>query len=120
MAYADPQSVTVNAVANSLARTSFGTNSGSFTKDDGTVRLEVAHQYGKRTRRTARVTTNKISPDPLITSQNVRLSASVYVVVDAPLAGFSSTELKDLIGSLTTWLTASSSANALKLVGGEV
>jgi len=120
MAYADPQSVTVNGSASALARTSFGSNSGAFTKDDGTVKLEVSHQYGKRTRRSARVTTSKIASDPLNATQNLRLSASVYIVVDVPVGGFTATEQKDLITSLTTWLTASTNANALKLVGGEV
>lgn len=61
MAFADPQSVTINAVAQSLARTASGVNTGSFTKDDGNVALSVQHTYGKRTRRQMRLTTRKIA-----------------------------------------------------------
>jgi hypothetical protein len=119
MSYADPQSVTIGGTTSSLPRISSGVNSGSFSKDDGTAVLSVSHSYGKRVRRTARVTTTKISADPLLTNVNVRLSASVYIVLDVPNQGFSIAEQKDLITGLTTWLTASTGANATKLVGGE-
>lgn len=118
MALADPQSITIGT-ALTLPRTSTGANSSSYTKDDQTVRFDVAHQYGKRVRRTARVTSNKITTDPLITGQNVRLSASVYVVLDVPVSGFTAAEQKDLLLSISTWLSASTGANSVKLVGGE-
>jgi hypothetical protein len=119
LSYADPQSITVGAATSSLPRISSGVNAGSFSKDDGTVLLQVSHAYGKRIRRTARVTTTKISADPLLTNVNVRLSASAYIVLDVPNQGFSIAEQKDLILGLTTWLTASSAANTVKLTGGE-
>lgn len=118
MAYADPQTVTIGS-ALTLPRISSGVNTGSFSKDDGTAILSVAHSYGKRIRRTARVTSTKISADPLLTNVNVRLSASVYLVVDVPNQGYTIAEQKDLITSLTTWLTAATNANAIKLLGGE-
>lgn len=119
MSYADPQSVIVGGSTSSLPRISSGVNSGSFSKDDGTVVLGVSHSYGKRIRRTARVTTTKISADPLLTNVNVRLSASAYIVLDVPNQGFSIAEQKELVLGLTTWLTASTAANTVKLVGGE-
>jgi len=120
MAFADPQSVTINAVANSLPRTSSGVNSGIFTKDDGTVALTVSHQYGKRTRRTIRIDHQKIVPDPLISSVNVRASMSVYIVVDLPPAGaYSVAEAKQIVDGLTAYLTASSGARTTQLLGGE-
>jgi ketopantoate hydroxymethyltransferase len=118
MAYADPQSVTIGS-ALTLPRISSGVNTGSFSKDDGTAVLSVSHSYGKRIRRSARVTSTKISADPLLTNVNVRLSASVYIVVDVPNQGYTIAEQKDLITSLTTWLTAATNANAIKLLGGE-
>jgi hypothetical protein len=45
---------------------------------------------------------------------------SAYLVVDRPLNGITADEAKDLILGLTTWLTASSAANAEKLVGFEI
>jgi hypothetical protein len=118
MAFSDPQSVTIGS-AQSLPRTGSGQTSGVFTKDDGTVKLEVSHSLGKRNRRIARVTQTKIVADPLITGTNLRLSSSVYIVVDVPPSGFTVAEQVQIITGLTTWLTASTNANATKLVGGE-
>jgi len=119
MSFSDPQSVTVNAVAISMPRTSSGVNSGVFTSSDGNSRLSVAHAYGKRTRRTIRLDSSKVAADPLLPSQNVKLSNSVYLVVDAPIAGFTNTELKQYIDGFLAALTASSGAKITQLLGGE-
>jgi hypothetical protein len=119
MAFSDPQSVTINAVANSLPRTSSGVNAGVFTKDDGNVKLSIASQYGKRNRRTARIDHSKIAADPLISAQNIKYGMSVYLVCDVPITGYTIAEQKQIADGLTTWLTASSGANLLKLLGGE-
>lgn len=117
--FTDPQSVTINAVANSLARTSSGINSGSFQKDDTTVKLDISHQYGKRNRRLVKLTHSKIAPDPLISSTNIRYSMSINLVVDTPTTGYTVAEAKQVVDGLTAWLTASSGANITKLLGGE-
>lgn len=117
--FADPQSITINAVANSLPATSRGTNSSTYTKDDGNVKLSVTHNYGKRTRRSVRVDFSKIAADPLISSQNIKYSMSAYLVVDLPITGFTNTEAKYIVDSLTKWLTDTSGANTLKVLGGE-
>ncbi|DAD52239.1 TPA_asm: coat protein [ssRNA phage Esthiorhiza.1_4] len=119
--FSDPQSVTIGS-ANSLPRTGISNNSGSFTKDDGTVALTVAHSKSKanRFRSTARVDFSKIVADPLVTGTNLRLSSSVYIVIDRPINGFTVAEQVQLITGLTTWLTASTNANATKLSGAEV
>jgi len=121
MAFSDPQSVTIGTTPGtvSVPRTSQGINQGAFTSNDGTVGLSVAHSYGKRTRRTARVDLSKIAPDPLISSNNIKYGASAYLVIDQPVTGFSAAEIKDLVTSLTTWLTASSGAHITQLAGGE-
>lgn len=119
MAFADPQSVTINAVANSLPRTSSGVNSGVFTKDDGNVRLSVSHQYAKRTRRTIRLDHSKIAADPLISAQNIKYSMSAYLVVDMPITGYTVAEAKQIIDGLTAYLTVSSGARVTQLLGGE-
>jgi len=117
--FADPQSVTINAVANSLPRTSSGTNSGVFTKDDGLVRLSFSHQLGKRTRRLARLDHAKIAADPLLAGVNVKANMAVYLVVDIPETGYTLAEQKQVVDGLTAYLTASSGANVTKLLGGE-
>lgn len=118
MAYSDPQSVTIGS-AISLPRTGQAINSGVFTAADGTTVLTVSHQQGKRVRRTARVKYDKIVADPIVTGTNLRVSAGVYIVLDVPPNGFTTAEQVQLITALTTWLTASTNANATKLVGGE-
>ncbi len=119
MAFADPQSVTINAVANSLPRTSSGVNSGTFTKDDGLVKLSVSHDVKSRTRHLIRLDHSKIAADPLLAGVNVKASLSVYMVVDAPATGYTIAEQKQVVDALTAYLTASSGARATQLLGGE-
>lgn len=121
MAFADPQSVTIATVANPLPRIGSGQNTGTFSKADGTVKLSVSHQYGKRTRRQARLDFSKIAPDPLISSTNIKYSMSAYVVVDVPVTGFTIDEQKTIVDALSAWLaTGAGAANiTTKLLGGE-
>jgi hypothetical protein len=119
MAFADPQTVTINAVDHSLPRTSSGASSGVFTQNDNSTKLEVSSAYGKRTRRTVRLTVTKTAPDPLISSQNIVYSMTAYLVVDTPVTGFTITEQKQIVDGLTAWTTATSGAQILKLLGGE-
>jgi hypothetical protein len=120
MAFADPQSVTINAVANSLPRVSIGSNTGVFSKDDGTVRLSVTQQNGKRNRRTIRLDHQKVASDPFQTGLNDLFSMSVYLTVDSPVTGYTITEVKQIVDALTAYLTASSGARVTQLLGGEL
>jgi hypothetical protein len=118
VAFADPQSVTINAVANSLPRISSGVNTGAFQKDDTTVKLSVSHQYGTRTRRQVRLDHSKIAAD-VFTSDNVKYSMSAYLVIDVPTTGYTVAEQKQIVDGLTAYLTASSGAKVTQLLGGE-
>lgn len=120
MAFADPQTVTINAVAQTLPRISSGVNAGAFQKDDATVKLSVSHNIGKgRTRRMLRLDHSKIAADPLMAGINVRASGSVYIVCDFPQTGYTIAEAKQIVDGLTAYLTASSGARATQLLGGE-
>lgn len=119
MAFADPQSVTINAVAQTLPRVSSGVDKGVFQKDDTTVRLTVSSAYAKRTRRTIRLDFSKVAVDPLIPTQNAPYSMSTYIVVDVPQVGFTVVEQKQIVDALTAYLTASSGARVTQLLGGE-
>lgn len=119
MAFADPQSVTINAVANSLPRVSSGVNTGAFQKDDGNVKLEVSHQYGKRNRRAIKLTHRKIAADPLVGSVNIQYSMSTTLVVDTPVTGYTVAEAKQIVDALVAYLTASTGARVTQLLGGE-
>jgi len=117
--FTDPQSITVNAVANVLPRVQTNQSGAVYSKDDGNLKLTVSSAYGKRTRRTARVDFRKTAADPLFPAQNTPYSMSVYIVADVPPVGFTIVEQKQIVDSLTAWLTASSGANVTKVLGGE-
>lgn len=119
MAFADPQSVTINAVANTLPRISSGVDSGVFQKDDATIKLGVSHTYGKRVRRVIRLDHSKIAVDPLVPTNYAPYSMSTYIVVDVPLVGYSVTEQKQVVDGLTLYCTASTGARITQLLGGE-
>ncbi len=119
MALADPQSVTINAVAISLPRTSSGTDAGSFSSNDGLVKESVSHQYGKRTRHLLRIDHSKVAADPFVPSQNAKYSMSFYIVADVPPTGYTVTEQKQVIDGFIAQLNASSGALITKLLGGE-
>lgn len=121
MAFADPQSVTINAVANTLPRTGLGESSGSFSKDDQTVKLSVSHTSarGGRTRHLIRLDHSKIAVDPLMASVNVRANVAAYMVVDVPSTGYTLAEQKQIVDGLTAYLTASTGARVTQLLGNE-
>jgi hypothetical protein len=118
--YSDPQSVTINAVAHSLARVGASSNGGIFRKDDGTVKLSVSHTQNKRARRMIRLDHNKLASDPYVTGDNFPVSMGTYLVVDVPLLGYTITEQKQVTDGFAAFLTASSGAAVLKLLGGEI
>jgi hypothetical protein len=117
--FADPQSVTVNSVAQSLARTGSGIDTGIFSKDDGSYKLSISHAYGKRARRTIRLDAKKTSADVMDSSLNVPYSMAVYAVVDVPFVGYTIAEQKLVTDGFFAYLTASSGAKITQLLGGE-
>lgn len=84
MSFTDPQTVTINSVANPLPRTSNGISASTYSSADGNVKLTVSSSYGKRTRRTARIDFRKTAADPLFPAQNAPYSMSTYIVADVP------------------------------------
>lgn len=119
MAFADPQSVTINAVPMTLPRVSSERDAGSFRKDDGTVAMKVSHTYGKRVRHLIQLDHQKYAADPLVSSTNVLRTMKCYMVVDVPLQGYTVTEQKQIVDALTAYLTASTGARTTQLLGGE-
>jgi hypothetical protein len=105
MALTDPQVVTVNAVAKSMARVLTNGQSSTYQLADGTFKLTVSHQLSKgRVRSTARIDQRAIVPDPL-TSVNDYETLSFYFVIDRPEVGFTDTQVNQLKSGLVTWLT---------------
>lgn len=119
MAFADPLSITINAVAISLARTSSEPNKGVYTSNDGLVKETALHTYGKRNRHTFRLDHAKIAADPFASSLNARYGMSVYTVIDVPIVGYTVTEQKQVWDGYIAQLSASSGALETKILGGE-
>lgn len=121
MAFADPQSVTVNAVPQSLARTGITDTRGTFSKSDNTYQLQVTQSNnGKRRRQAIRFTNEKLAPDPLMPAVNTALSLSVTLVLDCPSVGYTNTEKQQILDGFVAYLSASSGAKMTQLIGGEL
>lgn len=114
---ADPQSVTINAVATSLPRTQMGPTQNVYTSADGNTTMTTKQNTtAKRFRREVRLSQQKIAADP-ISAVNATAGVSVYLVVDEPRNGvYTDAEIKYLVDALKAWLT---SANQDKVLGGE-
>jgi len=115
--YAEPQTISVKGVSNTLPRVAAGVNQGVFATPDGNIKLSVSHQNGKRNRRTVRLDFRKIAADPLLDGVSREYSMSAYVVVDHPTVGFNNTEVTDNLKALTDLLATAGFTT--KLVGGE-
>lgn len=118
MALSDPQSVTVAGTALTLPRTVTNPMSSFYSDVDSGTDFSVRHDIKRRRRTAIRLDKEKIAADP-ITAVNQKISSSISVVIDAPVSGFTKTELKDLVLALTKWCTDGSAANLIKVLGEE-
>jgi hypothetical protein len=116
VALADPQSVTVGSAV-SLPRIMTGAQSAEYTNADGTISLLVSHQMVKGRRRTlVKIGRKKVTTDPL-TDLKSEIGSVINISIDRPNAGFTETELVELVTGASTWLTAGTNANAKKVLG---
>jgi hypothetical protein len=121
VAFSDPQSITINAVAIPLNRVYTGTQDGLFVSADGNTRIELAPAGGSRTRkhRAVRLKQTKTTVDPLVGSTNIRVNDMWSLAINRPLEGYSDDECLLQLTGLIAWLTAGTNANAKKLIAGE-
>lgn len=117
--FADPQTITINAVPITLPRIGMSLDSGAFQKDDASYKESISHAYGKRTRRTIRLDAKKLGPDVMDSSLQVPYTMAVYAVVDVPTVGYSLVEQKQICDGFLAYLTASSGAKVAQFLGGE-
>lgn len=103
--FADPQVVTVNAVAQSMPRVEVKGNSSFYQKADESFKLTISHAKSKdaRIRTMVRIDQRAIVPDPL-TAVNDWETLSFYVVLDRPSVGFTQTQCDQLITGLKAWV----------------
>lgn len=120
MAFADPQSITISGVTTPLPRTGSGIGVGGFSSADSSIMMDVRHSPSRtRTSRTIGITIKKYVADPLRPSDNVPVQATIRLVVNQPIQGYTPAELLAAIVGFTTNLTAGTNANLTKLLGGE-
>jgi hypothetical protein len=119
MAFSDPISVTYNAVATNHVRAYNPNGPSLFKTSDDAYKVEVSHQdvKGKRERHFIRITQRKIGADPLTPATNLESKASVYLVMDNPVTGYTDVELGYLLKGLCDFLNVS--GNQTKFIGGE-
>jgi len=118
MAFTDPQSITVAGSAKSMPRVESEGRRSLYKTNDGLFSLQISHQSVKsggkdRVRSLVRFERVAVVPDPLTTVNDYE-NTQIQVVFDRPLAGFSSTEINDLMAGLKTWLD---STNVGKIYG---
>lgn len=119
MSFTDPEKITINGVETSLPRVIVGANESTYSSADGLIKLKASSQYGNRTRRMIRLDLAKVTADPFIPAQNVKVSMSSYLVFDLPPAGYTADEAKKAWAGFQTLVNASSEALVVKLLGGE-
>lgn len=114
--FTDPITVTVNAVAQVMPRVSNSGQKSVYQKADTTFSTTISHTPNKdRVRSMFRVDQRAIVPDPL-TAVNDWETLGIYLVIDRPIIGFTSTQVNDLVAGMKTWLD---STNVGKLYGQE-
>lgn len=116
--FADPQSVTYNAVAKSLPAISRGETSSEYRLDDSGVVYDftLGHQFSKRKRVVARLRRDSYASDPLVPSQNILASMSATLTIDFPISGLTAADALLLAKALVAWAT---DPNITKLCNGE-
>lgn len=113
---ADPQSITINSVAKSLARVSTNGTSSIYQTADGLFKLTVSHQQTKdKVRSMVRLDQKKIATDPLSSEQDWA-TVTEYRVYERPIVGFSDTEIQYINAGLSSLIDATLIS---KLVGGQ-
>jgi len=118
MSLADPQSITIGS-AISLARVSDDGFKSQYFSADRLVRETVSSQLtagsSGRTKTLIRVDKDVVATDP-ISALNKSLTGSVYVVLDFPLLGFTTTDKINMFTGLSTQLTAATNTVLTKVI----
>lgn len=117
--FADP-TITVNAVAQALKRTSMGANSGAFQTNDGSHKLAISHSLGNANQRMIRLDRVQTVANPLTSGEFFEATDSVWLVSRTPKVGYLTVvQQKQLVDGFIAFLSASSGAAITQLLGGE-
>jgi hypothetical protein len=115
--FADPQTVTINSVAQAMPRVSQKERSSVYTKNDQSFTLDIGHIPAAKGRIRSKVglTQRAVVTNPLDSSNDYD-TLTFYCVMDRPAYGFTMAQAEQLIAGFQAWLT---SGNVDKLWGQE-
>lgn len=118
--FADPTSISVGqtntlsgGTAKSLARIRTDGYMSEYMTSDGLYGFKITHERKSRYRSEARLDFFTTYVDPS-TGLSKTVSASAYVVLNRPQAGFTNTQLSEILTGVCGW--ASQSSNITKLL----
>lgn len=115
--FAEPITITVNAVPLSFTKQSPKDSSSVWSTADGLWTLTISHSIIRKNnqeyvRSVSRLDQKKIVADPL-TAVNDFQTFSSYTVEERPTFGFTSTEIKNQVSGYSTWLNLSATQDKL-------
>lgn len=121
MAVSDPVSVAIGTDSFSLSRIATGDKSGMFVSADQNLREYFYPRTTSAGRRAnvVQLRKRKVTTDPLVSTTNVEVEASVAVTVNVPPTGFTASEVAALFSALYAQLTADNNTLITKLINGE-
>jgi hypothetical protein len=118
--FADPTSATLSVVltpsggtTKSLPKIRTDGYSSEYLSADGLYGMKITHTRGSRIRSEIRIDSNTTYTDPS-TGLAKAISASAYVVLNRPLAGFTNTQLKEILFAVCGF--SGVAANADKII----
>jgi hypothetical protein len=121
MALSDPQQLTIETVETDLPRVSVTPTGSVYAIESDTLnlKLNINNTRNKRVRSVARIDSNFIFPDPLISGVNARRSASMSFIVDRPLDGLTPQDFLPTVLGFLEYLSADDGAIIARIMGGE-
>lgn len=120
---ADPQTITVNAVAKVMARVGNTANSANYVEPEGLFSLNTYRTPLNKTGDTRHVATfqqKKVSDDPLLEGVSQWRRMTLTFIATVPAAGFTAAEQALLVDGFLDWLRASTDAVPLALCAGNI
>lgn len=107
---ADPEVITVNAVAKTMPRTVQSGSSSLYELADRSFSLSIKHTSFKQDKKSrikslVSFVQRAVVPDPL-TAINDYETVGVSVQIDRPEAGFTSVQIQQMVTGFQAWLTS--------------
>jgi hypothetical protein len=119
MSFADPQTITISGTTTPLPKVSTVGDEVTYQSADGLIQMLASHDIAKRYRHLLRINHSKLTPDPFIPAENVKVSMSCYIVFDVPPVGYTAIEQLAVYTGFKTQFSAVSDTLISKLLAGE-